>query len=156
MISSWLTRRAGASALIMPCSELTRSRIRNMRWPHLMELLKRNALMHSKTQLQKWRNNTENASRLCNVSIWKLKWSLSSHFCAIVCKKEEDKAVSVINACNSATTRGVMVSHYRAFMDAEEDLQAQFEEDMEYVDYDFDYWNFWLNIETHIVVSITL
>ena len=41
--------------------------------------------------------------------------------------------MSVINTCNSATTRGVMVSHYRAFMDAEEDLQAQFEEDMEYV-----------------------
>jgi len=30
-----------------------------------------------------------------------------------------------------------VVSHYRAFMDAEEDLQAQFEEDMDYVDYDY-------------------
>jgi len=53
------------------------------------------------------------------------------------CKKEEDKAISVLNSCNSATSRGVVVSHYRAFMDAEEDLQAQFEEDMDYVDYDY-------------------
>jgi len=53
------------------------------------------------------------------------------------CKKEEDKAISVLNSCNSATSRGVVVSHYRAFMDAEDDLQAQFEEDMDYVDYDY-------------------
>ena len=43
----------------------------------------------------------------------------------------------VINSCNSATSRSVMVSHYRAFMDAEEDLEEQFELEMDYVDYDY-------------------
>ena len=89
-----------------------------------------------KTQLQKWQNSTENASLPCSVSIFQL-FNFSVHFFALVCKKEEDKAVHVINACNSATSRSVMVSHYRAFMDAEEDLEAQFEEDMDYLDYDY-------------------
>ena len=90
-----------------------------------------------KTQLQKWRNSIENASLPYSVSIRQLKLSQFWHFCSLVCKKEEDRAVHVINACNSATSRSVMVSHYRAFMDAEEDLEAQFEEDMDYLDYDY-------------------
>ena len=101
-----------------------------------MELSLKNALMLSKTRLQKWRSNTENASLPYSVSIYQLKWSQPWHFCALVCKKEEDKAISVLNSCNSATSRGGVVSHYRAFVDAEDDLQAQFEEDMDYVDYD--------------------
>ena len=51
------------------------------------------------------------------------------------CKKDEDAAIGIINACNSATSR-VVVSHYRAFLAEQEDED---EEDhfMDYVDYDY-------------------
>ena len=54
------------------------------------------------------------------------------------CKKEEDTAISVINACQTGTSRGlVVVSHYRSFIEDLEDEAQQDAEDMEYYDYDY-------------------
>jgi len=51
------------------------------------------------------------------------------------CKKYEDSAIGIINACNSATAGSRMiVSHFREFMAEYED-----EEEEEDIDYDYDY-----------------
>lgn len=53
------------------------------------------------------------------------------------CKKEEDTAVGVINACQTGTARGVVVSHYRAFLEDLEDEAERDAEEMDYIDYDY-------------------
>ena len=51
------------------------------------------------------------------------------------CKKYEDSAIGIINACNSAAAGSRMiVSHFREFMADEDD-----EEEEEDIDYDYDY-----------------
>ena len=45
--------------------------------------------------------------------------------------------MSVINACQTGTARGGVVSHYRAFLEDLEDEAEQYAEDMDYIDYDY-------------------
>ena len=60
---------------------------------------------------------------------------LCKHVDCAACKKDEDAAIGIINACNTHSSR-VVVSHYRAFLAEQEDED---EEDhfMDYVDYDY-------------------
>ena len=45
--------------------------------------------------------------------------------------------MGVINACQTGTARGVVVSHYRAFLEELEDEAERDAEDMDYIDYDY-------------------
>ena len=59
----------------------------------------------------------------------------------VACKKKEDEAIGIINACNKNTGGRMMVSNFRSFMDQEEDYLDM---DMDMYDDDdhFDYYDY--------------
>ena len=56
------------------------------------------------------------------------------------CKKSEDEAIGIVNACNKNKNGGrMLVSNFRSFMDQEEDYR---DEDYDLYDDDDDYYTF--------------
>ena len=60
-----------------------------------------------------------------------------SHVDIVECKKSEDEAIGIVNACNKNSGGRMLVSNFRSFMDQEEDYN-----DEDYDLYDDDYYNF--------------